>query len=41
MGFLDFIASNFNEFLTYTGFYNATSGNLIMIVVGIIFIWLA
>ena len=37
----DFIAENFNEFLTYTGFANATAGNLIMIVVGAIFIYLA
>ena len=28
-----FIAENFNEFLTYTGFANATAGNLIMILV--------
>ena len=26
-----FIVENFNEFLTYTGFANATAGNLIMI----------
>ena len=36
-----FIVENFNEFLTYTGFANATVGNLIMIVVGAIFIYLA
>ena len=41
MNIADFIISNFNEFLTYTGFSNATVGNLIMIVVGIFFIWLA
>ena len=41
MGFTDFIVSNFKEFLTYTGFANAEVGNLIMIVVGIFFIWLA
>lgn len=41
MGFIDFISSNFNEFLTYTGFANATTGNLIMIVAGAFFIWLA
>ena len=41
----DFIAENFNEFLTYTGFANATAGNLIMIVVGAlvtaatVFVW--
>ena len=36
-----FITENLNEFLTYTGFANATAGNLIMIVVGAIFIYLA
>ena len=37
----EFITNNFNEFLTYTGFANAEVGNLIMIVVGAIFIYLA
>ena len=41
MNIIDFIVSNFNEFLSFTGFANATVGNLIMIVVGIFFIWLA
>lgn len=41
MGFTDFIISNFNEFLSYTGFANTTIPNLIMIVVGAFFIWLA
>ncbi len=36
-----FIAENFNEFLTYTGFANASAGNLIMILVGAAFIYLA
>ena len=36
-----FIIDNFNEFLTYTGFANASVGNLLMIVVGAIFIYLA
>ena len=36
-----FIVENFNEFLTYTGFVNVSAGNLIMIVVGAFFIWLA
>ena len=40
MSFFDFIAENFNEFLTYTGFANVTAGNLIMIAVGAFFIWL-
>ena len=38
---MDFIIQNFNEFLTYTGFANATAGNLAMIVAGAFFIWLA
>ena len=41
MAFTDFLADNFNEFLTYTGFVNATGGNLIMIAVGMILIYLA
>ena len=41
MSFTEFIISNFNEFLTYTGFANATIPNLIMIAVGAFFIWLA
>jgi len=41
MGFFEFLAYNFNEFLSYTGFVNATIPNLIMIVVGAFFIWLA
>ena len=36
-----FIIDNFNEFLTYTGFANASVGNLLMIVVGAVFIYLA
>ena len=38
MGFTNFIIENFNEFLTYTGFANVTAGNLIMILVGALFI---
>ena len=37
----EFIVSNFNEFLTYTGFANASWGNLIMILVGCLLLWLA
>ncbi|MDE6808453.1 MAG: sodium ion-translocating decarboxylase subunit beta, partial [Prevotella sp.] len=37
----EFIIQNFNEFLTYTGFANASVGNLIMIAVGVFFIYLA
>lgn len=38
---MDFIIQNFNEFLIFTGFANASAGNLIMILVGALFIWLA
>lgn len=41
MGFWDLIVNNFNDFLTYTGFANATVGNIVMILVGGLFIWLA
>ncbi|MCR4919755.1 MAG: sodium ion-translocating decarboxylase subunit beta [Prevotella sp.] len=41
MGFTDFLIENFNEFLTFTGFANATAGNLLMIVVGCVLIFLA
>ena len=41
MSFTEFIVSNFNEFLTYTGFANASWGNLIMILVGCLLLWLA
>ena len=39
--FLNFLKNNFFDFLTYTGFANAEIGNIIMIAVGIFFIWLA
>ena len=41
MTFTEVIVSNFNEFLTYTGFANASWGNLIMILVGCLLLWLA
>ena len=41
MSFTEFIVSNFNEFLSYTGCANATWGNIIMILVGCFFLWLA
>ena len=41
MSFTEFIVSNFNEFLSYTGFANATWGNIIMILVGCFFLWRA
>lgn len=37
----EFIINNLNEFLSYTGFANASLGNLLMICVGAILIWLA
>jgi oxaloacetate decarboxylase beta subunit len=40
-GFLDFLGQNLQEFLTYTGFANATGGHLLMILIGLIFIFLA
>ena len=37
----EFIISNFNDFVSYTGFANAEIGNLVVIGVGAFFIWLA
>ena len=41
MSFTEFIVSNFQEFCSYTGFANANVGNIIMILVGCFFLWLA
>lgn len=41
MSFTEFITANFNEFVSYTGFANATVGNIVMILVGCFFLWLA
>ena len=38
---LDFVATKFSDFLTYTGFANVEWANIIMIAVGAFFIWLA
>ena len=38
--FLQFLGENLELFLTYTGVYNATPGHLIMILVGLLFIFL-
>jgi len=38
---MDFVASKFSDFLTYTGFANVEWANIIMIAVGAFFIWLA
>lgn len=37
--FLTFLGENLQLFLTYTGVYNATPGHLIMILVGLLFIF--
>ena len=41
VGFLSFIGDNLVDFWGYTGFANATSGHLIMILVGLFFLFLA
>jgi len=41
MNFLDFVVDNLEKFLEYTAFANMSWGNLIMIIVGLIFIALA
>src|SRR5574344_782307 len=41
MDLTSFLISKFNDFLTFTGFACAEYGNLIMILVGAVFIWLA
>ena len=38
---MDFVATKFSDFLTYTGFANVEWANIIMIAVGAFFIWLA
>jgi oxaloacetate decarboxylase beta subunit len=39
--FFQFLEDNLQTFLTFTGYFNATSGNFAMIAVGLIFIFLA
>lgn len=41
MEYLSFIASKLGDFLTYTGFANCELGNILMILVGALFIFLA
>lgn len=41
MNFTQFISENFSEFLSYTGFANAEIGNIVMILVGCLFLFLA
>lgn len=40
-GLLNFVGDHLNQFFTYTAFYNVTAGHLIMICVGLAFIYLA
>ncbi|MDR2563973.1 MAG: sodium ion-translocating decarboxylase subunit beta [Prevotellaceae bacterium] len=40
-GFFSFLLGNLREFLTYTGFANLTAGHIVMILVGLFFIFLA
>ena len=40
-GFLNFVVEQITQFLSYTAFANLTSGHLIMIAIGLIFIYLA
>ena len=39
--FLSFLGNNLVDFWGYTGFANATPGHLVMLVVGLFFIYLA
>jgi oxaloacetate decarboxylase beta subunit len=39
--FLSFLIDNFNTFLSYTGFENMTAGHIVMILIGLFFIFLA
>ena len=41
MNFLSFLGDNLQTFLTYTGFSNVTWGHVIMLAIGLIFIYLA
>jgi oxaloacetate decarboxylase beta subunit len=39
--FFSFLIDNFNTFLSYTGFENMTAGHIVMILIGLFFIFLA
>jgi len=39
--FLSFVVEHLNEFFTYTAFANITAGHIIMICIGLLFIYLA
>lgn len=40
-GFLSFLGENLQQFYTFTGFANVTAGHMIMICVGLVFLYLA
>ena len=39
-GFMDFMSTQLAQFLMYTGFANVTIGHIIMILIGLVFIFL-
>ena len=39
--FINFLGNNLADFWTYTGFANATVGHIVMILIGLFFIYLA
>ena len=39
--FINFLGNNLADFWTYTGFANATVGHVVMLLVGLFFIYLA
>jgi len=41
MNFVSFLGENLHTFLSYTGFSNITPGHILMIIIGLIFIYLA
>ncbi|MHC1691188.1 MAG: sodium ion-translocating decarboxylase subunit beta [Bacteroidales bacterium] len=40
-GLFSLLADNLQQFMQYTGFYNVTFGHILMICIGLFFIWLA
>lgn len=40
-GIFSLLADNLQQFIQYTGFYNVTFGHILMICIGLFFIWLA
>ena len=39
--FINFLGNNLADFWTYTGFANATGGHVVMLLIGLFFIYLA